>query len=214
MGKLIGIYGGSFDPIHFGHINLAVEMMEAHHLHEVWFCPAAQNPHKQHVAAAPEHRLNMLRLAIENEPRFRLLEIEAHQPGPSYTFDTLSELDKIQSESPDPNTFALILGTDAAKSFHTWHRPEEIIQLARPLVGRRIDVADDTPEYVIEGSPGIVEALRRGMTPTRIMEISSIEIRYRLKKMKYCRHLVPGKVLDYIITNRLYLEPSGEARFL
>lgn len=214
MGKLIGIYGGSFDPIHFGHLNMAVEMMEAHHLHEVWFCPAGQNPFKQHVAMSPEHRLNMLRLATEGEPRFKILETEIFKPGPSYTLDTLNELEKIESESTDPNTFALIIGTDAARSFHKWHRPDQIIQLARPLVGRRTDELEESTDEIFEGSPAVVEALRQGMTPTRLMEISSIEIRYRIKKKKYCRHLVPGKVLDYIYSHHLYSDTSNEARFL
>jgi nicotinate-nucleotide adenylyltransferase len=214
MGKLIGIFGGSFDPIHIGHLNLAAEMMEAHYLHEVWFCPAAQNPLKHNVTAGAEQRLEMLRLAIEGQPRFRILETEIKKEGPSYTIDTLEALSLEQEGSAEPNTFALILGYDAAKGFHLWHRPDEIITYAFPLVGRRINEVEEGPEGEFEGSPEVIEALKKGLTPTRIMEISSIEVRYRLRKGKYCGHLVPGKVLDYISKHHLYLPPSPEARFL
>lgn len=214
MGKLIGIYGGSFDPVHIGHLSLAIEMVEAHGLDEVWFCPTGQNPRKYRMSSGPEHRLNMLRLAIEGEPRFRILETEIAKPEPSYTVDTLEELHKAESKSSDPKAFALILGTDSARDFHKWRKPEEIIRLAQPLVGRRIDESGGGLEDEFEGTPDVIAALKRGVTPTRIMEISSIEIRYRLRKGKYCGHLLPRKVLDYIGANHLYLEPSNEARFL
>jgi nicotinate-nucleotide adenylyltransferase len=205
----IGIYGGSFDPIHLGHLNLATEMLEAHHLDEVWFCPAANNPFKPLQSATPSfHRLNMLRLAIENEPRFLISEIEMDRGGVSYTIDTLKELHAKNGQ----HRFFLILGEDAARGFHQWHQPEAIIQLAQPLIGCRGCKMDKLAPF--EGSPKVVNALTKGLTPTRIMEISGTEIRKRILEKKNCYHLVPGKVMDYILTNRIYYSVINEARFL
>lgn len=213
MGKLIGIYGGSFDPIHLGHLNLATEMMEAHNLDEVWFCPVACSPHKSRKApVSSEHRLNMLRLAIEEEPRFSISEIEIERDGLSYTVDTLKELVASQAGKEDPDTFALIIGEDSAENFHRWHQPEEIVKLAKLLVGSRPD--SEKKEGGFQGDSSVVEALEKGLTKTRVMEISSKDIRKRLLNKKYCYHLVPGKVMDYINTNHLYYYVLNEARFL
>lgn len=213
MGKLIGIYGGSFDPIHFGHLNLATEMMEAHQLDEVWFCPVACSPHKSRKApVSSEHRLNMLRLAIENEPRFFISEIEIERDGLSYTIETLKALIARQENCEDPDTFALILGEDSAENFHRWLQPEEIVKLARLLIGCRLDSGKKTAGF--KGDPSVVEAIKKGLTKTRVMEISSKEIRKRLLNKKYCYHLIPGKVMDYINTNHLYCYVLNEVRFL
>src|SRR5947209_6515465 len=107
---MIGIFGGTFDPVHNGHINLALEIQEAHQLDEVWFCPAQLSPHKldqQPIEIA--HRLNMLSLAIKNISGFRMLELEAHRPGPSYTIDTLLALIEREKENRHSKEFALIL---------------------------------------------------------------------------------------------------------
>lgn len=215
MGKFIGIYGGSFDPIHLGHLNLATEIMEAHHLDEVWFCPAACNPLKEdQVLASASHRLEMIRLAIENEPRFKISEIELNRDGVSYTIDTVNELVASQKGKLDPDSFALILGEDSAKDFFKWRQPEAIVQSVKLLIGSRPNEKEKNKSF--QGSDLVVQAIHQGLTPTRIMEISSREIRQRLLNKKYCYHLVPGKVMDYIVTNDLYYSPlkPSEARFL
>ena len=201
MFKQIGIFGGSFDPIHNGHLNLAVELMEAHSLDEVWFIPAACSPFKQFpTATSAQDRLAMTALAIAGETRFRVLDLEINREGPSYTVDTLKTLVEAQKGQADPCTFALILGDDTARGFSGWHHPEAIVQLARLLVGSR-----GLQKEPFKGSPQVIAALEAGMTPTRIMEVSSTEIRQRLKEGMYCGHLVPGKVLDYIFSHQLYL---------
>jgi nicotinate-nucleotide adenylyltransferase len=202
MGKTIGIYGGSFDPIHFGHINLAVEMMEIHNLDEVWFCPAKINPHKlPEQPTPPEHRLQMLKLAIEDNPRFRILDVEIMRKDPSYTIDTLRELLATEKGKAEPHCFRLILGDDAARNFYRWHQPDEIVKLVPLLIGRR-RLSNGLED--IAGGNLIHEAIKNGITPTRIMEISGTEIRERLRKHLYCKHLVPAKVLDYIYFYHLY----------
>lgn len=198
----IGILGGSFDPVHHGHINLAVEMIEAHHLDEVWFCPSSINPNKKEGSSAtPSQRLDILNLAIDGEPKFRILDSELTRQGTSFTIDTLQELLTSQAGKPHPNSFSLIIGEDAAKNFHNWRKPEEIIQLVPILVGRR---STSMKPDVLKGSPSIIAALEKGMTPTRRLDISSSEVRQRLAKRLYCGHLVHSKVLDYIYLHQLY----------
>lgn len=194
MVKKIGLLGGSFDPIHFGHLSLAVEMREAHHLDEIWLCPTAQNPLKpEQCAVTVKHRLQMLHLAAEGIPWIKIIEEEIHRKSPCYFIDTLQQL---VSDYPDVE-FSVIIGDDSANTFHLWHKPEEIIKCARLLVGARNGSN-------FQGTPAVIKALKMGMTPTRIMEISSTEIRQRLADGLYCGHLVPAKVLDYILTHRLY----------
>lgn len=202
MVKRIGVYGGSFDPIHFGHLNLAVGIMEAHHLDEVWFCPAAANPNKTHTCcASAQHRLNMLSIAIESEPRFKTIELELYRKGPSYTLDTLMELHSIQHKAGLEGLFYLILGEDSAKTFHSWYHPEKIIKYAHLLVGSRNCVHSSCD---FQGDDEVVAALRHGMTPTKVMDISATDIRRRLAEGRFCGHLVPSKVIDYIALHHLY----------
>lgn len=193
--RKIGFYGGTFDPIHFGHLNLAIELMEAHGLHQVWFCPAFLSPHKQddHPIEA-FHRVRMVQLAIEDIPQFRLIETEVKRQGPSYTVDTLKELIEANPETQ----FHLLLGDDAIPGFFRWHRPEEIIRLVPLLIGQRMKLNG------LSGDPAICQAIQKGLTPTPIIEISATAVRERLKKKMYCGHLLPAKVLDYICQNRLY----------
>lgn len=194
----IGIYGGTFNPVHFGHLNLAIEILEAHRLDEVWFCPAQCNPHKLKTQPiAIEHRLKMLELALENVPKCRVLDFEALRPGPSYTIETLQAL--ISQENSSSRRFSLIIGDDAIPGFFHWLQPEEIVKLVPIFVGKRGIVI---PE--LKGNPEISSALSRGMTSTRILDISSTDVRKRLKLGLYCGHLVPAKVLDYIYANQLY----------
>jgi nicotinate-nucleotide adenylyltransferase len=204
VSKKIGIYGGSFDPIHHGHINLAVEMSEAHQLDEVMFCPSFVNPNKiKGSSASGDHRLAMLNLAIAGEPKLRILDWELRRGGPSYTIDTLHELMASQAGKPEPDHFFLIIGDDAAQHFYRWRQPEEIVKICTLLVGRRSfsSACDD-----LKGSSApLIEAVHKGLTLTRILEISSSEIRKRLAKRQYCGHLVHSKVLDYIHLHDLYL---------
>jgi nicotinate-nucleotide adenylyltransferase len=196
----IGIYGGTFDPIHFGHLNLAIEIQEAHQLAEVWFCPAQISPHKlnaQPIAAT--HRLEMLKLAIEGIPNFYVNDIELKRQGPSFTLDTLRALIAQEATSSDPRQFCLMIGDDSIPGFFKWHKPEEIVKLVPILVGRR---QSEFPE--LKGDSAICAALRLGITPTRIMDIGATRIRSRLTAGLYCGHLIPAKVVDYIYVHHLY----------
>ena len=198
--KKIGLYGGTFDPIHFGHLNLALEMKEKQRLDEVWFCPAFVSPHRldEHPLAG-SHRQAMIERAIASIPFFHVVDSELTRAGPSYTLDTLRSLSKEQGEKQV--RFFLILGEDSLPGFFHWHQPKEILKLASLLVGTRRRELNGIPP---EADPDIVRAVEKGIIQTRIMEISSTEIRLRLRNDLYCGHLVPKEVLDYIKAHHLY----------
>lgn len=197
---MIGFYGGTFDPIHIGHIHLAIRLLEAHQLSEVWFCPAKINPLRQSESPTPiSHRLKMVELAISSIPKFKVIDLEAKREGPSYTFDTLCQLQKMQQEKKDPRQIALLLGEDSIAQFDKWHRAEEIAEHFPLLIGRRLENFS-----LPHTSPKISAAIKKGWTPIPVLDISSTEIRKRLKNGLYCGDLVPAIVMDYIYLNRLY----------
>lgn len=204
VNKHVGIYGGTFDPIHFGHLNIALEIMEYHQLDEIWFCPAQMNPHKSHVESTSSfHRLKMLEIALDKIPYFGIIPNELEREGPSYTIDTLKELKLEEKREADPSQFFLILGEDSIPGFFHWKEPKEIIKLAPPLIARRF-----LSRIELQGDPEICEALTQGETPTHLMEISASRIRERVRKGQYIGHLVPAKVVDYIYQNQLYCSAS------
>lgn len=193
----IGFFGGSFDPIHFGHINMALEIAEKHELDKVLFCPANENPLKsrENLPVSVVHRLKMVELAISDIPEFELLDYEAAKGGASYTVDTLKWLKK---RNPS-NKFYLILGLDTLASFTHWKNPDEILSIATPLIGLRdYDRLDKSLKYY--------KIFEKGLTKTRLLDISSTVIRQRVEQEKYVRHLMPPKVVDYIYQNRIYLK--------
>lgn len=200
----IGIYGGTFDPIHFGHLNLAIQMREIHGLSEIWFCPVQISPHKLDTLPPTPiaHRMNMLKLAIDHVPHFQVTDVEAKRPGPSFTVETLQELFEIESRKAKPHQFCLVMGDDAIPGFFRWHQPEKIVKMVPILIGRRL------PEPIhwdkLHGDKKIGESLMKGLTETRLVDISATEIRERLKQGLYCGHLLPEKVVDYILKNDLY----------
>lgn len=201
----VGLFGGSFDPIHFGHINLALAILEAHRLDHVIFCPASVSPFKDATPpkASKEHRKEMLQLALKSIPMFSLLNTELNREGVSYTIDTIKDvLSDALAQKKEVDLF-LMLGEDALHHFHRWKDVEEIVCLAPPLTGSRVTGSVHSFEML---SPLVVDALRKGMTKIPVMEISSTVIRKRLAKRLYCGHFVPGAALEYIHSNQLYLE--------
>jgi len=194
--KKIGFYGGSFDPVHFGHINLCLEIAEKHQLDKVLICPANISPNKKRDSppVSKDHRLKMTALAIEDIKDFQLIDNEIKRAGISYTVDTLNELKKIYPE----DHFFLILGLDTFKDFSTWKNPDEILKLAEPLIGARDFIQLDPHLKYFDD-------FKKGMTKTQMFDISSTEIRKRIQEKKYIGHLLPAKVVDYIYDNGLYL---------
>jgi nicotinate-nucleotide adenylyltransferase len=195
--RKVALFGGTFDPIHFGHLNMALEILEARKLDEVWFCPAQINPHKQGIQSAlAHHRAQMVSLAIEQMPCFKHIDTELKRPGPSFTIDTLKEPLEHQTE------FSLLIGEDSVLGFFQWHQAAEIVKLVPIYVGCRLIKTSSH----LTGDPAISSALEKGMTKTHIMEISATEIRERVSQKKNIWYLTPSKVVDYIYDNHLYLK--------
>lgn len=198
----IGLFGGTFDPIHWGHLNLAFELMEKKQLDQVWFIPAQMNPFKlQAPPTSIEHRLVMTQLAIQDIPQFHLKDLEKERPPPSYTIHTLRAFIAEEAYHPAPNQFYLLMGEDSVPGFFHWHLPEEIVKLVPLLIGSRSGIW----QYELENfSLPIRQAIQEGLTPTRLIDISSTDIRHRLAKGLYCGHLIPSPVLQYIHENHIY----------
>jgi nicotinate-nucleotide adenylyltransferase len=197
--KKIGFFGGTFDPLHFGHLSLAVRLAELHGLDEVLFCPVNQSPFKKRVPSAlPEHRMAMIELGIQGMPLFKLCKLELERGGVSYTVDSLRWLKEHYEKKNEPVELYLLLSSESIPSFHQWKEAEEIVQLARPIIGNRGESIQKIPNSPFQ------ETLLSSMISTPIMEISSTEIRERLSKELYCSHLVPAIILDYIRRHNLY----------
>lgn len=195
----IGLYGGTFDPIHLGHINLAVELAELRGLDEVWFCPAQSNPHKTDIpGGSMSQRMAMVQVAVQDIPNFKVIDNEARRPAPSYTIDTLKEL----KEAYPNNDFYLLLGEDSISGFFRWYQLPELLGIAKIFTGSRTGEFDKN-RYSGEDQR-VLAALVEGLTQTRLMDISATMIRDRLSRGLYCGHLLPGKVIDYIKQNGLY----------
>lgn len=201
----VGLFGGSFDPVHFGHINLALTVLEAHRLDRVVFCPAAVSPFKDATPpkASKEHRKQMLELAIQPISGFSLLDSELNREGLSYTIDTIKDVLSDAHANKEEIDLFLVLGEDALRHFHRWKDVDDIVLLAPPLTGSRLAEGSNCFEML---SPFVEDAIREGMTKIPVMEISSTVIRQRLAKGLYCGHYVSAPVLDYIQRHQLYLE--------
>lgn len=195
----VGFFGGSFDPIHFGHLNLMVEIKEKCHLDHVLVCPAHLSPLKQEKppAARKEERLEMANLAVEDIPWASVSEVEIERSAPSYTVETIELLSKKKSF----DTLYLILYEDTAYTMSHWKQPEKILEMAKPLVGthRGLDL-----DHLGGISSAVKSKLKEGAVRISFIDIRSTRIRNRLKNALFCGHLTPSKVLDYIDKNGLY----------
>ncbi len=195
----LGIFGGSFDPVHIGHLRLAEEAREQARLDRVLFIPTQVSPFKEGRTQIPgELRLAMLRLATEDNPAFQVSDTEIHRPGPSYTVDTLRELER---EHPDAERF-FITGTDALRDLPKWRQPEEVVRLTRFLVSVRPGVKK---AEVLAALPDVWEE-RVTFIEMPELDISSTYLRERLKVGSSVRYLLPCAVEEYILTHRLYRE--------
>lgn len=189
----VGIYGGSFDPPHIGHLILAEYAGEQLGLQEVLFIPSSVPPHKQGVSMTPpEHRLAMVRLATERNPRFVVSDSEIRRGGVSYTVETIEELHR---ERPGDALFFL-LGADNLRDFDTWRNPQRILELVTLVVMTR-------PGFTIAGTKYASSAQVRTLDVPDI-EVASRDIRRRVQQGQSIQYLVPSAVQDYIRQHRLY----------
>ena len=182
----LGFYGGTFDPIHHGHLILAREAVETLKLDRLYFIPNSISPHKTDTHPTPANvRAEMIRAAIENEPRFDMDDLELNRPGISYTIDTLLAL---REKFGGKAKFFYLIGEDNIPSLATWRRIDELHHLATFVVMCRSEHPTPLPYIIIQ----------------RRIDISATDIRKRIANGQSIRYLVPDKVHDLIIQNSLY----------
>ena len=192
--KRLGVFGGTFDPIHLGHLICAEQLKQALDLDIVLLVPTSCPPHKPlSEPAGPEHRLAMVRLAIEQNPGFQDSDIEIRRGGTSYTIDTVHDL---RAEYGKEIELWLLMGQDSYHDISAWKQPDSIAAECFFGVARR-------PGYEREMEPPVPGVRSRFIDITAV-DISSTDIRARIGEARSIRFLVPRKVEDYIKTNRLY----------
>ncbi len=189
----VGIFGGTFDPIHLGHLITAQSVKELRNLEKIIFIPAFISPHKSDAkTSSPKDRLTMIKLAVENIPFFDYSDMEVKKGGISYSVDTLRELKKKYDK------LELIIGYDNIFSFHTWKEPDEILKLADLIVLKR--KSSHPPQFEDKYYHQAVFVQTRGI------EISATDIRERVKNSLPINFLVPPAVMEYIYKQKLYTE--------
>ena len=199
--KKIGILGGTFNPIHNGHLMIAENACKEFHLNEIWLMPAAIPPHKRNIHILDDvHRMAMVSLAAKSVPYFKASDYELKQNRISYTADTLTALKK---SYPDTH-FYFIMGADSLRDFETWYHPDIILEAATIIAAARDDMNDDTlntyAAHIKQHFHGEIDILH---VPT--LNISSTMIRERAGMQKSVRYFVPDAVAEYIEKHRLYL---------
>jgi nicotinate-nucleotide adenylyltransferase len=204
---MIGIMGGTFDPIHYGHLRTALEAAEALSLQQVLFIPTHTPLLKQRPTCSKEDRVNMLKLAINNTPLFTLDEREIVREGCSYTVDTLSAL---CADYP-AEQFVFLLGADAFAGFKQWKNWQAILQQVHLAVLHRPDYSVDLsawqPQQWVTDRVVLQGMLSGGIFPLAVtqLSISSTFIRQQITQQKNVRFLLPDQVVNYIMERRLYL---------
>ena len=220
--KPIGVFGGTFDPIHYGHLRTAQELLQRLPLAELRFVPARRPPHRGAPAASAEQRAAMVALAIAGQPRLRCERRELKRSGPSYTVDTLESL---RGELGADTPLVLVLGCDALLGLRSWHRRERLLELAHWLVVARpgwslpaLDAPSDGDAFparlLRERRVEAAELTQRpaggvlscALTPR---DISSTRIRALLQSSASVEGLLPAAVLAYIQSRGLYVKPPA-----
>ena len=204
MGERIGIFGGTFDPPHLGHLILASEARAQLRLTRLLWVLTSIPPHKLNQPISPlEDRLSMLRLAVSDEPAFLVSRVDIDRPGPHYTVDTL----KLLAEQNIGATMILLLGGDSLHDLVTWHQPAELVAACDEIgVMRRPDISIDLSGLEKE-LPGITAKIRFVDAP--LLEIASHEIRRRAAIGEPFRYYIPTGVYDYIMEKGLYKQTES-----
>jgi nicotinate-nucleotide adenylyltransferase len=204
----LGIFGGSFDPVHLGHLLLAESCREQCGLDHVWFLPAAQAPHKKaRKPTAAKHRLAMLELALAGHAAMTVSSLEIDRGGVSYTVETLRA---VRDSQPDAQRF-LLLGADSLGDLPSWYEAAEICQLATPVVVRRRPGAPE-PDFDVLSPllpPPRLAELRACQVVSPLIELDSSGIRQRVADGLSIRYRVPRAVEKYIETHGLYRDALG-----
>ena len=203
--KLTAVFGGTFDPVHFGHFGLAEYILEHGHADRIVFLPAPHPPHKPGLAPAPfADRAAMLRAVIGDHPGMSVSELEAERQGPSYTVETL---DILKRRFPEKK-FVWVIGSDSLNQLHLWYEAERLVRENRFLVYPRPGAEADLPLLRLVWPEELAGKLRASvLTGAPEFETSSTEVRERFagQGADACRDMIPAVVLDYIEKHHLYL---------
>ncbi len=208
MSESIGILGGTFDPIHFGHLRPALDVAEQLGLERIHLIPSARPPHRSEPQASPEQRLTMLQLAVKNNPQFVVDDRELHREGISYTVDTLASLRQDFPECP----LYLMLGTDAFSHIQTWHRWQELLELAHIVVMQRADEPLTMPDEMTawyqqhQAKEGDENQLTGKIWLVHVTQlaISATDIREKISNNLNPQYLLPDAVIQLIGMLGLY----------
>jgi nicotinate-nucleotide adenylyltransferase len=207
--RAIGILGGTFDPVHDGHLALAHEALDELDLDHVLFVPNADPPHKRGQVVTPsQHRAAMVALAIEPEPAFLLSRIELDRPGPSYAVDTVEQLARVSAAEGRSEPW-FILSAEVLEGLHAWREPERVLQLCRIAVAPRPGAEPLGYDWVAQHFPGHEE--RFAFLPGPELDIASTTIRERVAHGKSIEGQVPTSVAWYIEEHGLYAARSSAA---
>lgn len=208
------IFGGTFDPVHYGHLRAASEVLAALAPAQLRLLPSGTPPHRTAPQASPQQRVAMLRLVLEQHPDFDLDEREVHRQGPSYMVDTLRSL---RSENPT-TPLILVLGQDAANQLHRWYRWHELFALAHLVVMTRpetpshypAELAEDLAQRHTDARTALHQSLHGRVLhlPVTQLAISSTDIRRQITAQGNPRFLLPEVVRHYIEHQGLYRQPS------
>lgn len=213
---MIGIFGGTFDPVHLGHLRVALDVIESLRLEQVRFLPLQHAVHRAQPLAGGDQRLAMLQAALAGEPRFVADDRELTRGGRSYTLDTLESL---RAELGDDVPLCLLLGGDAFNGFLSWHEPERVAELAHLVVMERPGYAlptDSSLQAMVEHRATDLAADLRNAPGGRIwfqpvtqLDISATDIRQRVAAGRSPRYLVPDPVVELIDSQSLYRVAGG-----
>lgn len=191
--KKIGLFFGSFNPIHIGHLILGNYILENSDMEELWFVVSPQNPFKDKKSLLKDHnRLDMVQLAIKNYPKMRASNVEFSLPTPSYTIDTLTYL---QEKYPD-YSFSLIMGEDNLGSLHKWKNYELLLKNHQIIVYPRIFGEEKNQNYLQHENISLIKAA--------VIELSATEIRNMIKEGKNVRPMLPREVFEYLDGSSFY----------
>jgi len=206
VGETIVIFGGTFDPVHNGHLITARSIAEQLGFEKVLLMPAASPPHKPAALAEAQARLEMLRLATQGDALFELSDLELRRVGPSYTLETVRQL---RARHGKQTQIKLIVGADMLEELPSWHRVDELLAEAQIITAMRPpwDRRMDEVFKLLRDRLGTqtAEQLRRAVLRTPLIAISSSEIRLRVRQGKSIRYLVPDAVERYIVSNSIYV---------
>ena len=210
MAKRVMVFGGTFDPVHFGHLIVARSVAEQLAGGPVLMMPAAVPPHKAAPAVGPEHRLAMLKLAVQDDRLFQVVTRELDRTGLDYTYDTLVDLGRTHGAGTE---LVWVIGLDMLADLPNWHRARELVDVARivtavrPPMHENVDACLAALRRHFSGEQ--VARLGGDILRTPLLEISSTDIRRRLRAGMSVRYLTPDAVIEYIRRNQLYGAAAG-----